>query len=188
MSKQAKMTDSDLDSSTRQFVKAWTRFPCEWSRTHLAVVCRDGQLSPASSSRVYFFAVFFIAAHRALAAAEILARPSGERVRFAFLAAFAGLAEAFTTFTAPAGRPLFFAWRWRTGQQCACLLKPRNLGVDSGNQIGYAHGAILPFINIALECRTESAYQREKLRWEKQTGKGRWTGANEVLPWHRKFI
>lgn len=83
--------------------------PCEWSRTLLAAVCRDGQLNPAPSSRVYFFAAFFFAAHRAFAAAEILARPSGERVRFAFFAAFAGLAAAFTTFTAPAGRPLFFA-------------------------------------------------------------------------------
>ena len=75
----------------------------------LVVVCRNGQLSPAPCSLVYFFAAIFFAAHRTLVAAAILARPSGERLRFAFVAAFAGLSADITTFTTPAGRPLFFA-------------------------------------------------------------------------------
>src|ERR1019366_2001925 len=46
-------------------------------------------------------AAFFCFAHRAFTAAAILARSSGEMFRFAFfLAAFAGLAAAFTAFIA----------------------------------------------------------------------------------------
>jgi hypothetical protein len=64
-------------------------------------------VSPLLSA--YFFAAFFTAAQRALAAAAILALPSGESFRF-FFTDFAA-----TSFMAPAapeafvGRPLFFA-------------------------------------------------------------------------------